>query len=350
MARNKQLAPNVDNSNPSLYPNGRIQDNTGSGNGTPVNNYVYSDLHEMKDKLFRLYGIEFNGLPDNELNGFQTIEALRGLASKNDFILDLVDNSGVLNVPIKLGFMLQNESVMCFSNVDLTAQTQIKGIDNITYTFNVFGSFKTGEYVRLVKTLSGITLIREVDAVNLNLAVSELFYLKKANQMQENAGAIDTVATTPLTNKTVFERRVNGVDSVTYLATTLQNGLLSKEDKAIIDGIGASPIKNKGWVSGIDIGAGSIGSNYPVSGDITSAVITASGGGVTVFRCTVSNSLINTNYKIRIDVESQSTFNSDTTSLVPVFKIISTNQFDIGIRESGTPIQNLKLHLETIQY
>ena len=54
MARDKRLAPNVDNSNPSLYPNGRIQDNTGSGNGTPVNNFVYSDLHEMKDKLFRL--------------------------------------------------------------------------------------------------------------------------------------------------------------------------------------------------------------------------------------------------------------------------------------------------------
>ena len=61
MARDKKFAPNIDNSQPLVYPNGRIQDNTGSGNGTPVNNYVYSDLHEMKDKLMRLYGVIPNG-------------------------------------------------------------------------------------------------------------------------------------------------------------------------------------------------------------------------------------------------------------------------------------------------
>ena len=47
MARDKKFAPNIDNSSPLVYPNGRIQDNTGSGNGTPVNNYVYSDLHDF---------------------------------------------------------------------------------------------------------------------------------------------------------------------------------------------------------------------------------------------------------------------------------------------------------------
>ena len=259
MARDKRLAPNVDNSNPSLYPNGRIQDNTGSGNGTPVNNFVYSDLHEMKDKLFRLYGIEFNGLPDNELNGFQTIEALRGLASKNDFILDLTDVSGLLNVAIKLGFMLVGESVLCLSGFDFVAQTQIKGTDNVTYSISVVGNFKSGEYVRLIKTVSGITLIREVDAVNLDLAVSELSYLKKATQTQENAGAIDTVATTPLSNLTAFIRRVNGVDSASYLATALINGLYPKEHFAIVAGLGAPALRNVGFFSGLDVSGGSVG-------------------------------------------------------------------------------------------
>lgn len=350
MARDKRLAPNVDNSNPSLYPNGKIQDNTGSGNGTPVNNYVYSDLHEMKDKLFRLYGIEFNGLPDNETNGFQTIDALRGLASKNDFILDLVDNSGVLNVPIKLGFMLQNESVICLAGFDLGAQTQIKGSDNVTYSATFVGSFKSGEYVRLIKTSSGITLIREVDAANLNLAVSELSYLKKATQTQENAGAIDTVATTPLTNKTVFEKRVNGVDSADYLATPLRNGLLSKEDKDIIDGIGESPIKNIGSVSGIDVGGMTVGQNLTINGNITSAVVTFNSGGLTVIRCTIQNSHATTNYKVRTEIESQSNFDNDSRILHPVYKVNFLNQFDIGIRESSGSIQNIKLHLETIEY
>lgn len=350
MARDKKFAPNIDNSSPSVYPNGKIQDNTGSGNGTPVNNYIYSDLHEMKDKLMRLYGLEYNGLPDNETNGFQLVDALRALASKNDFILDLTDSSGVLQVPIKLGFMLQKESVLCLSGIDFSAQTQIKGLDNVTYTISVVGGFKSDEYVRLIKTVSGITLIREVDAVSLDLATGEFGYLKKANQTEENAGTIDTKATTPLVNKVAFARRVNGVDSDTYLATTSQNGLLSSEDKIIIDGIGSSPIKNKGTASGIDLGGMNVGDNLPVSGDITSAVVTFDDAGLTVVRCTVLNALSSTNYKVRIDVESQASFDVDSRVLNPSFKRISTTQFDFAIRESSGAGQNLKIHLETIQY
>lgn len=350
MARDKKFAPNIDNSSPLVYPNGRIQDNTGSGNGTPVNNYVYSDLHEMKDKLFRLYGIDYNGLPDNELNGFQTIDALRALASKNDFVLDLTDNAGILNVPIKLGFMLQKESVLCLSGVDFGAQIQIVGLDNVTFTLTVVGSFKSGEYVRLIKTVAGITLIREVDAVNLDLAVGEFLYLKKANQTQENAGAIDTVATTPLTNLTAFIRRVNGVDSDTYLATTSQNGLLSAADKLIIDGIGTSPIKNKGTVSGIEISGMTVGQVLAVAGDVTNAVVTVDTANYSVIRLTFANAISDTNYKVRIDVESQGSFQNDTSTLSPVFKVINTTQVDVGLRENLSLIQSLKLWVETIKY
>lgn len=350
MARDKKFAPNIDNSSPSVYPNGKIQDNTGSGNGTPVNNYIYSDLHEMKDKLMRLYGLDYNGLPDNEINGFQLVDALRALASKNDFILDLTDSSGVLQIPIKLGFMLQKESVLCLSGVDFSAQTQIKGLDNVTYTISVVGGFKSGEYVRLIKTVSGITLIREVDAVSLDLATGEFGYLKKANQTEENAGTIDTKATTPLVNKVAFARRVNGVDSDTYLATTSQNGLLSSEDKIIIDSFGGSPIKNKGTVSNIEVDGMTVGSSLPVSGDITSAIVTVDVGSVSIIRCTVSNALIGTNYKVRMDIESNGDQSTDSRTGGPTFKIISSTQFDVGISETTGGSQNLKLHIETIQY
>lgn len=349
MARDKRLAPNVDNSNPSLYPNGKIQDNTGSGNGTPVNNYVYSDLHEMKDKLFRLYGIEFNGLPDNEINGFQTIDALRGLASKNDFILDLVDNSGVLNVPVKLGFMLQNESVICLAGFDLGAQTQIKGSDNVTYSATFVGSFKSGEYVRLIKTSSGITLIREVDAINLNLAVSELSYLKKATQTQENAGAIDTVATTPLTNLTAFIRRVNGVDSASYLATTLQNGLLSKEDKAIIDGITTITERNYGTFTGSDFDNDPLGTNYAVTGNITVAQKTANTTNGGVVTCTLLNAMDDLNYQVLISVESLFNYENDNDIYPVVWKKVSTNQIIIYIEYTSSLAKTLKFHIEVKQ-
>jgi hypothetical protein len=346
--RNKLLAPNIDNSNPSVYPNGRIKDNTGSGNGTPVNEFVYGDLHEMKDKLMRLYGIVPNDLPDNESNGFQLIDALRALASKNDFILDLTDSSGILQVPIKLGFMLQKESVLCLSGVNFTAQTQIKGIDNVTYTISILGSFKSGEYVRLIKTAMGVTLIREVDAVNLDLAVSEFNYLKKASQTQENTGTIDTVATTPLTNKTVFARRVNGVDSDDYLATTSQNGLLSKEDKAIIDSF-TSIEKNYGTFSGSGFDDDPVGTNYAVTGNITAAQKTGNTGDGGIITCTFQNAMIDNNYQVNISIESLGSFESDNDIFPVIWKKISTTQIQIYIEFTGFATKSLKYHIEVKQ-
>jgi hypothetical protein len=347
--RKKLLAPNIDNSNPTLYPWGRIKDNTGAGNGTPVNEFIYGDIHEMKDKLARLYGIEPNGLPDNETNGYQTIESLRALASKNDFIIDLTLSSGIVSAAIKLGFMLEKESVLCLAGFNFSTETQIKGIDNVTYSLNLIGSFKSGEYVRLIKTSTGITLIREVDAVNLDLAVSEFNFLKKASQTQENAGTIDTAATTPLTNKTVFERRVNGVDSSSYLATQLRNGLLSKEDKVIIDNIAANPIKNIGWFSGFNPGSGTINQNLPVSGNISNAKIVDVLSGMTVVECTLSNAMTGTNYEVQTSIESLGTFNNDTPVYPCLFKVISNNTIQIAMREPISTTHNLKIHVRTIQ-
>jgi len=181
--------PNVILSDPN-FPNGRIRNNTGTGNGTPVNEAVYGDIHVNKDKLMDLYGIVANGLPDNEANGYQMIEALRALASKNDFILALSLVSGVINVPIKLGFMLDNEAVICKAGFNLGSETQILGSDGVTFTVSASGSFKANEYVRLVKTASGVTLVRVADNVSLDDMVNTLLYLKAATQGEEDAGTV----------------------------------------------------------------------------------------------------------------------------------------------------------------
>jgi len=202
--RNKGLSVNIDNSDLVKYPNGRIKDNTGAGDGTPVNEFIYGDLHENKDKLLRLAGITHNNLPDNETNGYQMLDGLRDFGSKHDVIQTITSLSGVLNVSTKIDTMQLNENLICKSGVDYTTETQIKGTDTGLYSLTLIGNFKNGEYVRLIKTNIGIVLIRMIDAVNVDLAVGELLYLKKASQAQENSGLIDTVATTPLKNKTVF--------------------------------------------------------------------------------------------------------------------------------------------------
>jgi len=329
------------------YPYGRIKDNTGAGDGTPVNEFVYGDVQQFFAKLITLAGIIPNDLPDNEVNNYQTIQALKEFANKNNYIQNLSSVSGVLNVSAKIGLMQNNESLICKSSVDLGSETQIKGSDNVTISFANIGAFKTNEYVRLIKTGSTILLVRLVDSVNLDLAVSELLYLKKTSQATENTGTSDLFATTPLTNKTVFARRVTGVDSGTYLATVSNNGLLSAADKIIIDNF-VDTIINRGYISGVEV-AVSTGAMV-VSGDISGAVASTLGTDGTKLVVTMANAMANTNYLVKIYVQGQSAnIIADNNVCVPVFKPLTTTTFEIGLAETVAEGQNLKIHIEVQQ-
>lgn len=342
--------PNVINSDAN-YPNGRIRNNTGSGNGTPVNESVYGDIHVNKDKLMDLYGITPNDLPDNEANGYQIIESLRALASKNDFILPLSLNTGVLNVPIKIGFMLENEQVVCKASFDLATETQIKGSDNITLSFTANGSFKANEYVRVVKNASSITIIRLADEISLDSMINNLLYLKKASQSEENLGVIDTKATTPLSNLTAFIRRVNGADTAPYLATASQNGIYPKEHFTIVNALVAT--RNKGSISSIDFGGEILGTTFSVTGDIISATVVAVNTSTTRIRIVLANSMTNTSYYVRSYVQSLSTDqNFDTALGVPVFKVIDDLTFDFAMKEFLDFLganQNVQIHFEVVK-
>lgn len=72
---------NYENISPpdSDYPDGNIKDNTGLFDGTPFDKNTYADIHQTFAKLLRLATITPNGLPENEYNGFQYLEAMRKL-------------------------------------------------------------------------------------------------------------------------------------------------------------------------------------------------------------------------------------------------------------------------------
>lgn len=160
--------PNVDNSDLSNYPDGRIKDNTGVGDGTAVNERVYGDIHQNAAKLIRLAGINYTNNPDNEENGFQLVEAIKELASKNDYVLELSSVSDVIQVSAKLDYMNVNEQILCKSNFNTSdSQTQIKGIGTTLFNVIKIGDFKENEYVRLIKTNSGILLLRMFDSSNV---------------------------------------------------------------------------------------------------------------------------------------------------------------------------------------
>lgn len=350
MARSKLNSGNIDNSSPAVYLQGRVKDNAGAGDGTPVNEFVYGDLHQTLAKLMALYNISYNGLPDNETNGYQLVEALRALASKNDFVLPLTSTNGVLQIPIKIGALGINESFICKAAINKSTESSVKGtLDNVTKTATFLEDFKTNDYVRVVNLEGSVLFIRMVDAFNADAIVAGLEYLKKASQSQENTGSADTVATTPKVNKVTFTRRVNGVDSGAYLATAANNGLFSKEDKTILDNIGGARIRNTGFISGIDVDSGNVNDPYSVGGDINSAVIQERTQNGNVIRAILKNAMSNTNYKLQISVESNGNIEQDNDIKPVVWRIISATEVRIYVEENESVVQNLKIHIEAIQ-
>lgn len=349
MARDKSQLQNIDNSDPQNYLNGRIKDNQGGGNGTPVNERVYGDLHQTFAKLMNLAGLTYNGLPDNEQNGYQLIDAVRNLPSKNDLSYNLSVSGTTLTLPLRVGKLEVNEVFTVKATFDKSTQTTIKGtLDNVSKTVSYIGGFKDGDYLRAINTTSSIVLITEVDAFNLARMVEDLGFLKKATQTQENTGTTELVATTPKTNKTVFAKRVNGTDSPGYLASTTQNGLLSKEFWDIINGIGTPALRNRGSFVLGDIRGSSLNTTFVSSGQITAKKTGTSGNG-DVITITFDNAMDNTDYKILVDVQSLGSYFRDNDFEPIVFKPKTTTTGEIYIEETRSDVQNLKIHVDVIQ-
>jgi len=60
----------------AAYPFGRTRDKTPSLGGTPYNTLVMGDYFQFFAKLMDAAGVNANGLPDNNTNGYQLFEAL----------------------------------------------------------------------------------------------------------------------------------------------------------------------------------------------------------------------------------------------------------------------------------
>ena len=347
--RNKLNAANIDNQHPSNYPFGRIKDDTGAGDGTPVNEFVYGDIHEFFGKLIRLAGIVFNGLPDNEANGYQSIVALKAFANKNSYVYDITTASGKLTIGTKLGILQDGEVLWGKATIDWNNQTVLRGSDNTDKSITRVGNFKTGDYLRLVNTSTNIIVIRVGDAQSLDAMVGELSYLKAATTAQDQDGTLNTVATTPMGNLLAFAEWVNGTTSAASLASAIRNGLYPKEHFSIVANLGNDRIRNIGFAAGLDPGGGNVNQTYPVGGNISQCKLYQKNDGASTYTCTMANVMDNTNYYVRIFFQSQGNIDHDDDLYTPVFVPISTSQFRFRMDESFGKTQNIKAHFEVVQ-
>lgn len=255
MARNKANQQNIDGSDLQNYPNKRIRDNDGSGNGTPVDETVYGDIHEFFAKMMREAGIEYNNLPDNVSNKYQLFEAMVSIANKNNLLksINKIDDNN-LSIPVKVSKLVEDEVLYFKTSFDsVNTMSSIKGSDNSVKPLVLDGTWKSGQVVRLVNTVNNITLVGLYDtkvAPNIitrlqnlensiapmvaKLAVFEegggmLFWNKPANQIPEGwAEVIDWRGRFPVgmfPNDTDFGGLGvnNGAKDVTLVKANLPN-------------------------------------------------------------------------------------------------------------------------------
>ncbi|GEM58443.1 hypothetical protein B0A78_03570 [Flavobacterium columnare NBRC 100251 = ATCC 23463] len=109
-----------------------------------------------------------------------------------------------------------------------------------------------------------------------------------------------------------------------------------------------NPIKNKGYFTLGDITGGQpVGSNLPVFGDCVSAVVASYvDGGNHYIDVSFLNTMPSVNYKVNLMVESLGTISNDDDAGNPIFKIIDTNKFKVGLYEATSTVQSIRIHFE----
>ena len=183
MARDKATQQNIDASDLYNYPNKRIRNNSGAGDGTPVDESVYGDIHETFAKFMRDSKIDYNNIPDNTTNGYQLYEAITSVGGKNDLVKPISKVSdNMLSIPIKINALKQDETILFKSNFDSTNLMQfIKGSDNQSKQLLILGGFKSGQIVRMVNDLNYISLVGLYDSQIFQADGAMLFWNKPAN-------------------------------------------------------------------------------------------------------------------------------------------------------------------------
>lgn len=135
MRRLRDLSVPQDGNN-SLFPDGQIRNEALNQQGTPVVREVYGDVLTNAYAILRNAGIDFNGLEDNETNGYQLLKALKQFVNELNDIEQILTVSGTqISININLD-LLPNNYV-----INAKASDNIPKGTNLTLTSNGSNSF-----------------------------------------------------------------------------------------------------------------------------------------------------------------------------------------------------------------
>jgi len=151
----------------SDYPWKDIKDDTGAGDGTPLDQISHSDYHQTFRKLLDLAGIIPNGLPDNVTNGYQYVDAILSLAKRSNGVLTVATGQTLTRADVRkiifteapvalithtlpLSSTLQDgDSFIFFSNSTFNVVIQAGGSDSVMLGADIT-LLQRGDFVELV--------------------------------------------------------------------------------------------------------------------------------------------------------------------------------------------------------
>lgn len=164
-----------------------------------------------------------------------------------------------------------------------------------------------------------------------------IYQLEITDVVEAGLGGVDNLPLLQLANRTKWLKDKTDAIDVVDAAQQLSISELLRH----------VPI-HRGYVTGINPGAGTIGDTFTVSGFASATIVFIDDSIGTTFRVVMNSAMPTTNYFVRMTVESLGTINIDHDIACPVFSKVNTTQFNVSIREVFSGAQNLKLHLEVI--
>ena len=158
------------NEDVDLFPDGQIVNEEIGIIGTPVVKEVYGDILANIYAIIRKSGIVFNDEYDNEVNGYQLLDALKIFHNEINDLRQIITVPGFIsptanisttmklqNLPANYVFIAQITENL-YGSVDYTLVSSVVG-DNTTISIDSVGDIEASSYVLIVLEDSGAKII-----------------------------------------------------------------------------------------------------------------------------------------------------------------------------------------------
>lgn len=145
----------------SKFPDSTIKNETTTAPGTPVVREIYGDILTNMYALLRSVGLVASGIEDNELNGYQLIDALQLLSNVlNDQEQVLTLSGTIFSVPLNLT-ILPDKYVLHARAAEAYVSSIVytfrgNGTGGETYGFTCAEGFASGDELLLIIDQSGV--------------------------------------------------------------------------------------------------------------------------------------------------------------------------------------------------